>query len=435
MEERCRKLLVGFYENELVNNILPFWLERCEDQEHGGYFNCFTNDGTRLVSRDKYTWSQGRFVWLFSRLAMMERPFTGKQRARFLELAKSGRDFLVAHSFLDGEPRRCVFLMDEAGNPKYVDGFRQLDMSIYADGFVLAGLCRYAIAAGDRESYELAKPLYESIMRRYETFQYCTLPYPISPEYVMHGFYMSRILHSYDISLAAQVFDPAYAKQTRKRLRDSVDLLLDMFVDEKDVLREVVYRDGGRVPGVFGNHSNPGHICEEMWFIQHAADLLGDSSYTERCIRILKKALLAGWDETWGGLYHFCAADGGRPVPGENDPEREVIYRQLMEGWGDKLWWVHSEALYATLLFGERAGDAELREWHEKIFDYTFRVFPNPDRETREWVQIMTREGKPQDKVTALPVKDPFHIARNLLYILEFLYSLEGLHEKEDICR
>ena len=56
------KLLTGFYENELCRNILPFWLERCEDRENGGYFNCFTNDGKTLVSTDKYTWSEGRFL-------------------------------------------------------------------------------------------------------------------------------------------------------------------------------------------------------------------------------------------------------------------------------------------------------------------------------------------------------------------------------------
>jgi len=46
-------------------------------------------------------------------------------------------------------------------------------------------------------------------------------------------------------------------------------------------------------------------------------------------------------------------------------------------------------------------------EWYQKIFDYTFRVFPNPDQQIGEWIQIQRREGKPQTKVVALPVKDP----------------------------
>jgi len=429
MDKNILKLSIGFYENELCRNILPFWLDRCEDKVNGGYFNCFTNDGSRLVSTDKYTWSEGRFLWTFSKMAQMPRPFTDAERKEFLRLAKSGRDFLVKHCLIrDGRPLRCVFLMDETGTPKTVEGFEKegYDMSIYADGFIHDGLSQYSIAADDRESYEIAKELYLSIMHRFETYDYRTLPYPISPEYVMHGFYMMRINYSYNIYLASQKFDPAFTDFAKGKLKESVDNLLNLFTDDEGILREVIYKGGGRVPGIFGNHSNPGHVCEEMWFIQHAADILGDPSYTEKCVKCLKRALELGWDPIYGGLYHFVDSfKGGEPLPGENDPVDEPIYKQLMSGWSDKLWWVHSEALYSTLLFGERTGDKELLDWYERLVDYTFTVHPNPDREIREWVQILSRDNTPVTKVTALPVKDPFHITRNLMYILRFLYTLE----------
>ena len=57
----------------------------------------------------------------------------------------------------------------------------------------------------------------------------------------------------------------------------------------------------------------------------------------------------------------------------------------------------------------------------KKVFDYTYRTFPNPDRTVREWIQIRTREGLPQEKVVALPVKDPYHIIRNVILIIELL--------------
>ena len=40
-----------------------------------------------------------------------------------------------------------------------------------------------------------------------------------------------------------------------------------------------------------------------------------------------------------------------------------------------------------------------------------------------EWIQIRDRRGAPVDKVVALPVKDPYHVLRNLLLILELLSS------------
>ena len=66
INEFSLKALTGFYENELVNNFLSFWLPRCEDKENGGFLNCFDNKGEHLVSKNKYCWSQGRFVWNFS---------------------------------------------------------------------------------------------------------------------------------------------------------------------------------------------------------------------------------------------------------------------------------------------------------------------------------------------------------------------------------
>ena len=425
MDIRELKLKIGFYENELLNNILPFWLKNCEDKENGGYVNCFTNDGSELISKDKYVWSQGRFLWLFSKMAGFERPFTKEMRKEFLRLAKQGRDFLVKNVFMEVEPFRCYFLLDETGKPKYVEGFDRLDMSIYADGFILDGLNAYAVVSGDRETYEIAKRLFDSVINRFETYNYCTLPYPISDSYTMHGFYMVRIHYCYNMYLSAKVFEPDIAPKYLEKLRESVDNSLKFFADSEGNVREVVYRDGSRVSGIFGNHINPGHTLEEMWFMLHAADLLEDESYTEKLVKIIKRTLEIGWDKEFGGIYHFICTDGAIPVESDGDPKDEVIYKQLIGGWGDKLWWVHSEALYCLLLFSERTGDEELKEWYNKIFDYVYSVFPNPDREVREWVQIRTREGKPQEAVVALPVKDPMHIARNMLYILRFLYSLE----------
>lgn len=46
-----------------------------------------------------------------------------------------------------------------------------------------------------------------------------------------------------------------------------------------------------------------------------------------------------------------------------------------------------------------------------------FRVFP--DAKHGEWIQIRNREGVPEEKLVALPVKDPFHILRAFLRIIQ----------------
>ena len=74
-----------FFKEEMKENLLFFWMSRCLDEKNGGYLNCFSNDGSKLVSTDKYTWSQGRFLWMFSRLATIESDmFTEEDRKTFL---------------------------------------------------------------------------------------------------------------------------------------------------------------------------------------------------------------------------------------------------------------------------------------------------------------------------------------------------------------
>ena len=36
--------LANKYRNELYNNVLPFWLDKSQDLEFGGYFTCLNRD-------------------------------------------------------------------------------------------------------------------------------------------------------------------------------------------------------------------------------------------------------------------------------------------------------------------------------------------------------------------------------------------------------
>ncbi|HRX59031.1 MAG TPA: AGE family epimerase/isomerase [Eubacteriales bacterium] len=417
----------GFYENELTNNILSFWLPRCLDEKHGGYFNCFDNAGEHLTSRDKYTWSQGRFVWMFAKLAdMRSDTFTSEQRAEFLRLAENGAHFLREHCLIGPDDWRCVFLMDETGAPKQVEGYEELDLSIYADCFVVCGLSRFAAVSGREEDFAFARRLYRSCRERYDAGTYKTLPYPLSGEYRAHGVPMILTNVAAELFGAAGLFDAAFAESLKADIARFSGCVLNDFTDAQNVVHEVIRNSGGFFGGVLGTHANPGHTLEDMWFIAEAAEILGEGTRRERAAAIAKKALEIGWDAEFGGLMHFVSTDGGAPGIPLAEEANEPTVKQVLSGWGDKLWWVHAEALYTTLLFCLTQKDEAFLRWHRKVFAYTFSHFPNSDREVREWVQILKRDGTPQEKVVALPVKDPYHIARALILMIELLERAEA---------
>ena len=171
---------LAFYTHHLKATLLPFWLKRSIDEEYGGFFTCFDNEGRTLLSRDKFTWSQGRMVWVWARLASMG-IFSAAERTRTLELARSGAIFLMQHCLLPGD--RCAFLMTQEGEPKPQAEGMPLDSSIYADCFVILGLARYAAVSGDRSALEFAHRLYRSVNERIRTGAFRTEPYPIPTGY------------------------------------------------------------------------------------------------------------------------------------------------------------------------------------------------------------------------------------------------------------
>ncbi len=412
--------LFDFYRKQLKENILGFWLPRCEDKDFGGYLNCFDNRGEHLVSYDKYTWSQGRFLWLFSRLAATPvNIFSDAERAEFLRLAHSGADFLRKHCLIENE-EKCVFLMDREGNPKQVSKGTPLDMSIYADCFAVIGMGAYSYATSDKWAFDFAFSLYESIKQRILSGDFRTLPYPLSPRFRAHGIPMILSNTARELLRASDIFDTEASDMLRKDIWGYSSDIIEHFVDRNDVLHEIITIDNEFFPQLLGQHQNPGHTIEDAWFHLDAALVCNNDMYKEKIFRLVKKTLINGWDKEYGGFLHFCGVDGGEPL-GQNDGlENEPMSLQL-SGWGDKLWWVHSESLYTTLRCYFESGNKEFLEWYEKIQKYVFSTFPNPDSSIGEWIQIRTRDGRPQEKVVALPVKDPFHIARNFLLILELL--------------
>ena len=57
MKTQDFKSLAGQYKRELLDNVLPFWLEKSQDKEFGGYFSCLNRDGS-VYDTDKFIWLQ-----------------------------------------------------------------------------------------------------------------------------------------------------------------------------------------------------------------------------------------------------------------------------------------------------------------------------------------------------------------------------------------
>lgn len=411
--------LKNFYEDHLKTMLLPFWMDRAIDYEYGGYYTCFDNSGEKLLSHDKYTWSQGRMVWVFSKLSTME-CFAREEQVEFLKLANMGTKFLIENCLL--ENGNCTFLMERDGTPKRQAPNMDYDTSFYADCFVVLGLSKYARVSGDLSVLDFAKTLYESIKKRIDSGTFKSEPYPVPEGYRSHGIYMIMLNTTHELATALRELKDEKYEEIDGYAEGYMREIMDNFVSKDYVIQEMIRQDDAHIyDTLYGRYINPGHTLECMWFIMHYAMEKEYRDIIDIGIKVVESTFEKGWDREYGGILLFADRDGGKPKGSIEGIEDQAMCQKILNDWDNKLWWTHSEMLYTLLLSHKLSGDAKFLELYEQAHEYVFSTFPNSNREIGEWIQIRDRKGDPEQKVVALPVKDPFHIIRNVVLIIDLL--------------
>lgn len=407
--------LLSFYRRHAEEDLLPFWM-RALDLARGGVYTCFDNAGKLLVGTDKYTWSQGRMIWLLAQAAsMMRRGLLAGDEALCLEQARRTVAFLREHAFLDNG--NCAYLLTEDGRLKEALPGLGHDISFFADCFVALGFARYAQVAEDADVLEAALGLYRRIVARLAAGDGRSEPYPVPAGYEAHATPMILLCVSDELAEALETHGHPAAGEVRADAVSYMDDIMDRFRDGA-MVREMLPADPGDADTLLSRHLTPGHALESMWFVMRAALRAGRRERIGQAADVIARMFRLGWDDEAGGLFRYIDRDGGEPRGRLIGGRYEDLVR---ETWDMKLWWPHSEALYALLLAWRLTGRDEFRGMYGQAHEYVFRTFPNPDKTVGEWIQIRDRQGRPVEKTVALPVKDPFHILRNVLLIIELL--------------
>lgn len=388
-----RSPLATWLHAHLFDHVLPFWTKHAVDP-YGGLCTCISDRG-EILSTEKWLWSQWRAVWVFSRLYNRLDP-----DPEWLRLAQHIAEFCIRYGWETSSDGWALLLSRDG---KILRGYE----STYVDTFAVYGLTELYLATGDDSLRALARRTADSALKKlrgpYDRIPH--FPYPIPPDAKPHGIPM---LWSHGLAeLGAALKDERY-------LLAAATLADDIFRDHhrpaRDTFLEFVRLDGTDFPAPKGTAVVPGHVIEDMWFQLHTSDHLraaglAASRPDEELFRHLLRHFELGWDRADGGLLLAIDADGRSPI-----------------GWGHadtKLWWPLTEALYGALLGWQRTGDPKFHDWYDRIWHVCLRHYV--DWENGEWRQKLSRTFSPITEVVALPVKDPFHLPRSLIFQLELL--------------
>ena len=127
----------------------------------------------------------------------------------------------------------------------------------------------------------------------------------------------------------------------------------------------------------------------------------------EKAVEIALRTLEYGWDEAFGGIFYFMDIKG-HPV-------------QQLE-WDQKLWWVHIETLITLAKGYQLTGNRRCLAWFEKVHDYTWSHFPDP--EFGEWYGYLNRRGEVLLPLKGGKWKGFFHVPRGLYQVYTTLEKM-----------
>ena len=385
--------LLAIYRAELLDRTIPFWLTHAMDWEHGGICTCIADTG-EILNTDKYMWSQLRAIWTFSALYNQIEP-----RSEWLEAAQHIFEF--AKRYGRDEQGRWVFAVDAQGN------VLQGATSIYADGFAIYGLTEFARATGSQEAIDLALATYENVQQRLaRPGSYETAPYPLPEGVKAHGVSMIFSLVFHELGLLLN--DETILAAGKHHAEEVMGAFLQ---PDQRLLYEYVHLDNSLIDSPQGRAIVPGHAIESMWFMIHIYQHWDDEDRIAQAIAAIQWHMAYGWDEEFGGI--LLSRDASANSEG-NEPWWPFA--------DTKLWWPHTEALYALLLAYEQSHENWALDWFEKVHDYAFSHYPVAGY--GEWTQKLDRQGRPFTKTIALPVKDPFHLPRALINVIQLLQRL-----------
>ena len=408
----------------LENNILPFWLEKMQDNEHGGFYGRIDGNNQLHPEAEKGAILNARILWSFSA------AYRVLQKEEYLEAATRAKDYLIEH-FIDPEYGGVYWSVDYKGEP--LDTKKQF----YAIAFAIYGLSEYARATGDREALEYALDLYDCIEEhafddeQNGYIEACTREwgkigdmrlseldanYPKSQNthlHIMEAY--ANLLRCLKEMRAQEQCDyvptigsvlpvgisvpPETMVSVEGALRNIIGIFIDKILNPEtnhlDLFFDMDWTRGA------GHLESYGHDIECSWLLHEAALVLGDENLLEKVENIVQKVAKAsekGLRED-GSMIHEANLDTGHVDD-------------------DLHWWVQAENVVGWFNVWQHFGDEEAFKKSEKCWHYIKENLV--DFDNGEWFWSRHPDGTlntVDDKAGFW--KCPYHNSRMCLEIIE----------------
>lgn len=356
------------FENELLNNILPFWMTVAPDKKNGGFYGHVSIDKSinNDVPRTSVTCS--RILWTFSHAYLIYK------REEYLHIAKRAFDYLNSF-FWDKEYDGLYWSVDLHGKPAFDHKHS------YAQAFGIYGYSEYFRATADEKS----------LMRAIRIFNLLE-EYAFDPQ---HGGYIEGNSREFralpDMRLSDKDMNCRKSMNTLLHIIEAYTNLLRIW--DNQVLRNQLYK----LTSDFKTHVidknsthfslffddewislsdriSCGHEIEGSWLIHEAAEILGNQEFLkeirEISLRLAESVFTSGINK-----------DGS--IIQEGTVERITN--------PNKEWWPQAEAVIGFYNAYQLSGEMKYLNASNTCWNYIIDNFV--DKTNGGWFKRLQKDG------------------------------------------
>ena len=409
-------------ENHLNNELLPFWLNRCKDDQYGGYITHFDEDGNDTGEDEKSLIAQSRSIFTF---ASAHRFGYGNGMCR--KYAKHGVYFML-HKMWDREYDGFFWMLNRKGD------ILNAEKIIYGQSFAMYSLAEYSLATGDPKGIKYAEKLFD-LIQLYGSdtmyggyFEMFWRNWQLKGPGSEGGDRKTLDVHMHLMESYTALYQCTQNRIYKRKLKEIIDILTERILHPKyktgipqftrdwkvapQIKFDVIwgwdrFTDDG-VKNKANDNTAYGHNVEFAWLLKHALDVMQEplGSYKKIIKKQYDHALAHGIDWEYGGVFVEGSHEGG-------------VYDR------EKEFWQQAEMLIglldASLIFGPEKYWEAYENVHRFVFDKVI------NHKTGEWWPLLTREGEPIWTHMSHSWKINYHTVRAMI---QSIRRMEQLLEK-----
>lgn len=385
-------------ENELKENIIPFWLS-LKDEEYGGYYGLLSQDLVLDKKAEKGCILNSRILWFFSN------AYIELKDDKLLTAADHAYQFLT-EKCIDKEFGGVYWSVEYDGKP--LDTMKHT----YNQAFAIYSLASYYAATGNEDAIGIAMDLFhvieEKCMDEYGYMEAFSREFEeitneaLSENGIIARKTMNTILH------IMEAYTELFEVTKNENVKNSLIKVLDTFekhIFNKELRRLEVFFDD-KYNSILDLHSY-GHDIEASWLLDLAKNALN--------IDEIKQKISIITDTLADRIYNI--AYDGHSVLNECENGVDNVHR---------VWWIQAESIVGFInAYEKNPSEKRYLEAAKSIWEY-IKEFLIDKRPGSEWFWEVDENGKPYpERPIVEPWKCPYHNGRMCLEVIKRLKNKE----------